>query len=109
MKQLYIIAIIILIAVATFVYYELNKDELNKDDEIETITSSIKEETISQHFTKMFKDVSPWPGVSQASQKSKQEISNFGEQDINNLGDDGIVNNLVDNGYAGVFTGVDEY
>lgn len=92
MKQLYIIVIIILIAFAIYKYYETNKD-----DEIKVIPSSIKEETISQHFIKMFRDVSPWPGISQASQKSKQQ------------NDDGkIENNLVDNGYHGVFADVND-
>lgn len=65
MKQYIIIIIIIIIIIGVIIY---KVEDVQSEEENRT-----EEQTISQHFIKMFRDVSPWPGVSQASMKSMNE------------------------------------
>lgn len=71
----------------------------------------IIEDTITQIFNSMFANVSPWPGVSQASQKSKKEQNvnlnelNGNELNGNELNGDKLINGnkLNSNDSASIF------
>lgn len=66
--------LVILIGVRYVIHVKTKKDEY--------VTESVTEDEdedenlISKHFIKMFRDVAPWPGISQASYKPKTENVN---------------------------------
>lgn len=61
------IVIILLIIMFKIKYMDIS------DNNITMVDNYSEPETISNHFIKMFRDVSPWPGISQASYKPKTE------------------------------------
>lgn len=67
-----IIVMILLIIMIKIKYMPVSNDDISALVE----EPVIEPETISNRFMKMFRDVSPWPGVSQASYKSKTENVN---------------------------------
>jgi len=97
MKELIIIILFVIIIISGIVIYKHYDNK--KEEEItieETTNSETDDKSVSQHFIKMFANVSPWPGISQASYKSKKGAND----------NEKIENNLVDDGNSKVFAKV---
>lgn len=81
MKINNILVILLPIMLLGILYVIMKKNEKEKEKKNEKENEMVMEdgdvgedsEMISKHFIKMFRDVAPWPGISQASYKPKTE------------------------------------